>query len=66
MNLNTQKLNKIFHEMLSIISDLQLIDQGCKNRKCKYSRDKVHAALLKCQKQTLKVRQDLLEAIEEE
>jgi hypothetical protein len=64
MNLNTIKLNKIFHELLNIITDLQLIDKDCKKRGCKFSKLKIHDLLFKAQKHILKLRGDLLDAIE--
>ena len=66
MNLNEKKLNAVFHEILSIISDLAAMDKNCKGRNCRYAREKGHERLLKCQKLTLKLRQDLLDAIEED
>jgi len=66
MILNTQKLDRIFHEILHIITDLQLIDKKCKKRGCGLAKAKVHDMLFKCQKEALKLRSDLLDAIEEE
>lgn len=66
MNLNTQKLEKIFHEVLKIITDLQLIDKDCQQRGCQLAREKIHVLLIECQKHILQLRIDLLDAIEDE
>lgn len=65
MTLNEEKLDKIFHDVLTIITDLRVIDTGCQITECVLRKKQVHESLLQCQKKLLKLREEILESIEE-
>lgn len=64
MNLNEKKLNRVFHDVLTIIAKLKEIDSQCKKQKCPFRTSKIHGLLLEAQKELTSLREDILEAIE--
>jgi len=64
MNLNEEKLNRVFHDVLTIIAELKEIDEQCKKQKCPFRKSKIHGLLLEVQKELTNLREDILEAIE--
>ena len=66
MNLNERKLNKVFHDVLTIIAELKEIDSQCKKQKCPLRKSKIHGLLLEAQKELIALREGILEAIENE
>jgi len=66
MNLNEKKLNRVFHDVLTIISELKEIDEECKKQKCPFRKSKIHGLLLEVQKELIELRENLIDAIDEE
>ena len=66
MNLNEKKLNRVFHDVLTIIVELKEIDAQCKKQKCPFGKSKIHGLLLEVQKELVSLRENILEAIDEE
>ena len=63
--IDSEKLDKIFHDVLNIIVDLRLIDTGCQITECSLRKKQVHESLLLCQKKLVNLREEILKAIEE-
>ena len=66
MNINEKKLNRVFHDVLTIIAELKEIDNTCKKQKCPLRKSKIHNLLLEAQKELVQLRENILEAIDEE
>lgn len=66
MDIDSEKLEKVFHDILKIIIFLKEIDAECKEQECVFRTDRVHDELVRCQMKLLELRRGILEALAEE
>ena len=65
MIIDAEKLDKVFHDVLGIITDLRMIDAGCQITECSLRKKQVHESLLECQKKLVNLREELIQSIKE-
>ena len=65
MIVDSEKLDKVFHDVLSIITDLRVIDTGCQITECSLRKKQVHESLLECQKKLVNLKEELIQSIKE-
>jgi len=66
MNVNPQKIDKLFHDILNIINEIKDIDEECRKQNCPLRTSRIHKLLEDIQSELAMLRGKILDSIEEE